>query len=115
MKVLLINSNRERLPQPAIPLGLCLVASSLSGKTFELKVLDLCFAGDARDAIGKTVADWQPDAIGLSVRNLDNGDYLAPRSYVVDAAALALEIRTISRAPLIIGGPAVNVMPYRDS
>jgi len=111
MRVLLINGNRERAPQPAIPLGVCLVASSLAARHFDVKVLDLCFASDARREIAHAVQDWQPDAIGLSVRNLDNGDYLRPRSYVAEAQALSALLRSMTNAPLIIGGSAVNIMP----
>ena len=111
MRVLLISSNRERAPQPAIPLGLCLVASSLAAEGFQTKVLDLCFASDPRQEIGKVVAEWGPDAIGLSIRNLDNGDFLRPRSYLAKAAALCAAVRAASRGPVIIGGPAVNIAP----
>ncbi len=111
MRVLLVNSNRERAPQPAIPLGLCLVASSLASRDFQVRVLDLCFSPNPSRDLATAIGDWRPDAIGLSIRNLDNGDFLRPRSYVVDAATLALEIRSLSQAKLVIGGPAVSIVP----
>ncbi len=47
------------------------------------------------------------------MRNLDNGDYLQTREYLPDAAALVRLCRAVSRAPIVIGGPAVNVAPGR--
>jgi radical SAM superfamily enzyme YgiQ (UPF0313 family) len=111
MRVLLINGNRERAPQPAIPLGLCLVASSLAARRFDVRVLDLSFARDARRRITHAVQSWPPDAVGLSVRNLDNGDYLRPRSYLRDAQALSALLRSVTDAPFIIGGAAVSLTP----
>ncbi|MFB3882309.1 MAG: radical SAM protein [Armatimonadota bacterium] len=111
MRILLISGNRERAPQPAIPLGMCLVASSLAARQFEVRVLDLCFARDAGRAVAEAVREWQPDAVGLSVRNLDNGDYLRPRSFLGDTRKLVAAVRPATDAPVIVGGPAVNVAP----
>ncbi len=80
-------------------------------RDFEVKVIDLCFSSDPRKELAKVLEDWRPDAIGLSVRNLDNGDFMRPHSYVADTAALAMQIRSLSPALLIIGGPAVGIMP----
>jgi len=111
MRVLLVHSNRERLPQPAIPLGLCLVASSLEPAGYQPRLLDLCFSPRPIPDLDRALADFRPDAIGLSLRNLDNGDYLRPRSYLLELAALAQHLRSRSRSPLIIGGPAVSILP----
>ena len=111
MRVLLINTNQERAPQPVIPLGLCLVASAVEGYGFKPHVLDLCFSRRPDLAIARAIAQWQPRAICLSIRNLDNGDYLATRRYLPGAAEIVRLCRAHSTAPLIIGGPAVSIAP----
>jgi radical SAM superfamily enzyme YgiQ (UPF0313 family) len=113
MRVLLVNTNRERSPQPVIPLGLCLVASALSARGLEPDVLDLCFSRRPEVDLARSISETRPDVIGLSVRNLDNGDYLQTREYLPDAAALVRLCRALSPAPIVIGGPAVNVAPGR--
>lgn len=110
MRILLVHTNRERAPQPAAPLGLCLVAAALEARGFETRVLDLCFSRRPERDIARA-AEWRPDIIGLSVRNLDNGEYLRPRAYLAEAAEIARACRAHSRAPLVIGGPAVSIAP----
>jgi hypothetical protein len=111
VRVLLINTNQERAPQPVIPLGLCLVASAAEAYGFRPRLLDLCFSRRPALAIARAIAEWQPGAICLSIRNLDNGDYLATRRYLPASADIARVCRAQSTAPIIIGGPAVNIAP----
>ena len=44
MKVLLVNPNREQVPWPAIPVGLCTVASATARRGHDVSVLDLAFS-----------------------------------------------------------------------
>ena len=108
-RVLLIHSNRERAPQPGIPLGLCLIASALEAQGCEPRIADLCFALRLRRELARALADWRPELIGLSVRNLDNGEYLRTRNYVSQAVAMVRACREHSAAPLVLGGPAVSI------
>jgi len=43
MRILLINTNKERWPIPAAPIGLSLVASSLRKAGHEIRVIDRMF------------------------------------------------------------------------
>jgi len=111
MKVLLVNTNGERAPQPVVPLGLCLVASALEKRGFEPRILDLCFSRRPDRDVIRALKAWQPQAIGLSVRNLDNGEYLETRGYLPQAAEFVGICREHSNSPIILGGPAVSVSP----
>jgi anaerobic magnesium-protoporphyrin IX monomethyl ester cyclase len=113
VRVLLIHTNRERAPQPVIPLGLCLVACALEARGFQPRLLDLCFSRRPLRDVARAIAKWQPDAIGLSIRNLDNGEYLSPRSYLPEVVEVARMCRECSAAPLVIGGPAVSIAPAK--
>lgn len=111
MRVLLIHTNREYVPQPVIPLGLSLIASALEAKGFQPRILDLCFSRRPEQELKATLESWSPEAVGLSIRNLDNGEYLAPRLYLPEIVKLAQICRRHSAAPLVIGGPAVSIAP----
>ncbi len=52
-----------------------------------------------------------PEVIGLSVRNLDNNDMQAPVEFVTALTEITRTVQQLSTAPLILGGPAVGVMP----
>jgi hypothetical protein len=56
VKVLLINPNREQMPWPAVPIGLCTVATATERAGHEVSVLDLTFARDpAKDVLDGVV------------------------------------------------------------
>lgn len=111
MNVLIIAANRNRHPAPVIPYGACMVADATAAAGHSVRFLDLMFQPDPRAALTAALGSFTPDAVGLSVRNLDNNDMQAPVEFVSDLTELTRAIRQSSPAPLILGGPAVGVMP----
>ncbi len=109
VRILLVNTNRERRPYPVIPIGLACVARALEGAGHEVGVADLTFARDPHGDLARAAARTNPELIGLSIRNLDNSSYAQPKSYLDELRALAQTCRRVSRAPLAIGGPAAGV------
>jgi radical SAM superfamily enzyme YgiQ (UPF0313 family) len=109
-KVLLINPNRYQSP-PVIPLGLEYLAHALTGEGLQVRVLDLCFASDPISEAEKTVADFVPDALCVTVRNVDT--VLTPETefFLPDIRALIDRLRELSPAPVIIGGAALAANP----
>jgi radical SAM superfamily enzyme YgiQ (UPF0313 family) len=113
MRVLLVNSNRERSPWPIVPVGLCKVASVLDDGGHEVQVLDLCFVRDPAQAIAEEAHRFRPEAVGVSVRNIDDLDSVRRRSYLGDIRTQVIEpLRHWDRTlPLVLGGAAVGVAP----
>lgn len=107
MNILLISQNREKVPYPVLPIGLCYVAEALEAAGQRVKVVDLCFDGDVRRAFAR----FSPDLVGVGVRNMDNCDYWRPKDFVPDVRRLVETCRGLSRAPILLGGSAVSVMP----
>ena len=110
MKILLINSNRFKHPWPVIPFGLCSVAACLRGAGHEIKVLDLCFSKSPDRAIAAAVRNFEPQLMGISIRNIDNGTGFKPvflleetRREVIDPCKVHFS------GPIVIGGPAVSI------
>ncbi len=111
MKVLLISANRERDPYPVFPLGLACLAGPLKAAGHLLTALDLCFETDPQLAISSALTEQQPDAVVISLRNLDNVTWPGSRSYldgVRDIVALCHP-----RAVTIIGGSGFSLMPVK--
>lgn len=111
MNVLIIASNRSRQPVPVIPFGASIVAQSLKNAGHQVRVLDLMFEFDPSKAVRRAFNGSNPDMVGLSVRNLDNNDMQDTAEYVSELVALAEVIREYSKAPIVLGGSAVGVMP----
>lgn len=111
MRILLASANREKVPYPVLPVGLASVASALEEEGHEVSFLDLCFSRDPERDLAARIARAGPDLVGLGLRNLDNCDFSVPRSFVPEARGLVEACRRASKAPVVIGGAAVGVMP----
>jgi len=105
----LINTNRM-LPLIG-PVGLDYVAGSAGQAGIDVEVLDLALAQDPAEALKKYFSTQQPQLIGLSFRNVDdcfwpNADWFVPGlKDTIDS------IRTLSSAPIVIGGVGFSVFP----
>lgn len=109
MRLLLISVNKERDPYPVFPIGLSYLVPSLSAAGHELSVLDLCFSDDSHAAISSTLISFSPDAVLISLRNLDNVTWPDSRSYYSSASEIISQCRNC--AITIIGGSGFSLMP----
>ena len=83
MKVLLVATNRERAPFPVAPLGALCVAAAARAAGHEVRLLDLAFEANPNQALRRALAGGTVQAVGFSIRNLDNCSCLL---YTSDAA-----------------------------
>jgi len=112
-KVFLISSNTAVDPYPVYPLGMALVASALQAAGHHVHQFDF-LAGDRPEArLQKALPEYCPDFVGISLRNIDNVDSLtSDRHWFLKEAKWLIEnIRRLTDAPIIIGGPAFSIMP----
>ncbi|MCK5164314.1 MAG: cobalamin-dependent protein [Desulfobacula sp.] len=113
-RVLLISSNTTKEPMPVYPLGMALIASSLKQDGHEVKQLDLLFNLENNPlSVGRSISQFNPDFIGVSIRNIDTVDSLSPRNtwYLADIKHLVEHIKEACQKPIILGGPAFSIMP----
>ena len=116
MRVLLIATNQadrymDRMTVRPVPVGLAYVAAHLDTTRHTLQVVDLMFSEDAvRDATA-TVRHFQPDVIGLSLRNLDNQSALNTVWHIPAVRDLIEHLRLVSTATVVCGGPAFSILP----
>ena len=116
MKVLLVATNQadrfmDRMVVRPVPIGLAYLAASVDEERHTLRVLDLMFADDAVSEVAVAVSDFEPDLIGLSIRNLDNQSSLNPVWNLPAVRDIIERIRQIISAKTLIGGPAFSIMP----
>lgn len=110
MNFLIINTNRCSQPFPVMPLGACIAAEAAEKAGHKVHMLDLAFKTDPVAVLRKTLAGMHVDAVGLSIRNIDNNDMRNPVFFLEGLPDIIRTIRANSDAPLIIGGAAVGVM-----
>ncbi len=111
MKVLFISPNAERLFMPTLPLGLALVAAATRWAGHETRFLDLLAAADPLNLVRQAIAEFRPEVIALSVRNVDNQTMqdikflLGPVRDVVDVC------RAASQVKIVVGGAGYSIFP----
>jgi len=109
---LLINSNQKVDLLAAPPLGLCYVASATEAAGHEVQVVDLCFSGNHfHKELFHSIRAFDPQVIGLSIRNIDNVNMLHPISYLPAIRQMTQDIRGITPVPLVVGGSGASLMP----
>jgi len=111
MKILLISVNREKMPYPVFPLGLAYLAKALREEGHSIEVLDLCFAQDMSIDLKKAIHQFQPELIGISLRNLDNLTYPTSISYLKEVEEVVEVCRQSSSSRLVIGGSGYSLAP----
>lgn len=111
MRVLLVSANRERIPDPIFPLGLAYVAAAARRAGHSIAVTDLCFGRRPLDDLRRRVKAFQPDIVGLSIRNVDNAAYPLTVDYLDRHREVVDSVRAVTRAPVVLGGSAFSILP----
>lgn len=110
MRILFISPNRLRLVVPPLPLGLASVVAAVQHE-HEVRVLDFMFAEDPLGEARRILAEFSPDVIVLSVRNIDNQDSRHPESFIREAKDLVTFLGELSPAAIVVGGAGFSIMP----
>jgi radical SAM superfamily enzyme YgiQ (UPF0313 family) len=111
MNVLIVNTNRCLQPVPVVPYGACIVAEAAERAGYRVDFLDLTFARDPIRTLAERVRETGPNAVALSIRNIDNNDIQRLAFVFDDLPPLVKAVRAETAAPIILGGAALSVMP----
>ncbi len=116
MRILLVATNQtdrfmDRMVVRPVPIGLAYIAAAVDEERHEMRVLDLMFSDDGPADVGEAVRDFEPDLVGLSIRNLDNQSYFNPVWNLPGVRDIVARIRQSSGATILCGGPAFSILP----
>src|SRR5262245_18130662 len=117
MRILLIATNRHkqlngRMNAQPLPIGLAYIAGHLDPTRHTVKMLDLMFSDDNYlEEVEQTVRAFEPELVGISIRNLSNHSYLDPQWQLPITKAVIERLRATIKAPIVCGGPAFNILP----
>jgi len=111
MNVLLISANTERISMVTIPIGLGMVAASLRQSGHPVTFLDLLDTTDIPGAVRTALEQAPPEAIGISIRNIDDQDAQNPRFLLERAREAVVACRAHSPAPIVLGGAGYSIFP----
>jgi radical SAM superfamily enzyme YgiQ (UPF0313 family) len=110
-RILLISANREPFPEPVFPIGSVYVGNAFQTTGAKVRIFDIRHHTGI-SSLQREIATFQPDRIGISLRNIDNAAYPAVRFYLPSYAAMVKSIGAICKAPIILGGSAFSLFPY---
>jgi radical SAM superfamily enzyme YgiQ (UPF0313 family) len=109
-KVLLLSANRCTAPDPVFPLGLTCLNAALREAGHATHWLDVQVAGDALEP---ALAQFGPDVVGISLRNIDDVLIRKQETYFGDLTALVSRVRAARSCPVVLGGSGFSVFPKR--
>lgn len=95
----------------SIPLGLASVAASARQAGHTVRMLDLLYAPDVKSALADAIDGFRPEAIGISIRNIDDQNMAAPRFLVEEDRRVVEQIKMLSEVPIILGGAGYSIFP----
>ncbi len=112
-RVFLISSNTTVDPYPVYPLGMAVVAGALSSAGHEIRQYDCLAAGDDSADLQEQLRAFAPELVSISLRNIDNVDSFSGEEgwYLQRVKQLVADIRGAVGAPIVVGGPALTIMP----
>jgi hypothetical protein len=94
-----------------LPIGMAYVAGHLDQTRHTVKALDLMFSDDYLAEVERVVTEYQPQVVGISLRNLGNHSYLDPHWALPITKEVIDKVRSLSSATIVCGGPAFSLLP----
>ena len=111
MKILLVSANTLKVPYPVYPIGLDHVAASIHAR-HRVRIEDLNVLEDIGGLAG-SIREFDPDLIGISLRNIDNTDTTDPVGFIGGYRTVMETVRQVSTAPVVLGGSGFTLFPRR--
>ncbi len=111
MKVLLISANVTLSPYPLYPLGVSIIAAALTKAGHEVRQADFLMQNTSLEAIGREVREFNPRLVGISVRNIDNVNFMNEQYYIQNVKNLVSTVRGITDAKVLLGGAGFSLIP----
>jgi radical SAM superfamily enzyme YgiQ (UPF0313 family) len=97
---------------PPFPLGLAYVAANVDARRHEVSVWDAMFHDDWEASLRLRLREFPPDAIGLSVRNVDDQDIRKPQWLLEEVKQVVVVCRGESAAPVVAGGVGFSMFAH---
>ena len=110
MKIAFVSVNRERLPDPVVPIGLLYVMAA-TGDAHEKLLWDLCFEEDPLAAVSAKLREHAPDLVAIGMRNIQNSDYTGMTNNLDVYRQIIATVHEQSAAVVVLGGGGFSVMP----
>ena len=110
MRVLFISVDTE-INMPTLPLGLACVATATQRAGHQVKLVNLLSKKDSSEVIRESTEAFQPDIIGISVRNIDDQSMVDTQFLLDQVKGVVTDCRDNTEVPIILGGAGYSMYP----
>lgn len=93
------------------PLGMAMVHAALVDAGHEVLSIDTIGLGAGLGSLGRLIEDFDPDLVGVSVRNIDDQNMADPHFFLDEPLELIKEVGDSTAAPILLGGPGYSIFP----
>lgn len=111
MRILLISANTEQINMPVLPLGMACITSAVMDAGHEVKTMDMMGGQDFKALLSPVVESFDPEVVGISVRNIDDQCYESPHFLVEPVKTIVHHLKDQTKAPIVLGGAGYSIFP----
>ena len=111
LRVLILSGSREIVHVMVPPIGEAYLASYLISQGHEVKLLDLTLSNDYKQDVSKAINDFNPQVIGISIRNVDSTTYPGNLFFYLPVKKIIQYIKQLvaPELPIILGGAGFSI------
>ena len=111
LRVLIFSGSREIVHVMVPPIGEAYLAAYLISQGHDVKLLDLTLSDDYKNDITKAIDNFNPQLIGISIRNVDSTTYPGNLFFYLPVKNVIQYIKQLvePRIPIILGGPGFSI------
>lgn len=112
LKLFLLSCNMTEQPYPVYPIGVAMLADFLRDNGYDVMEADLLLDNnDTSGVIEKAIA-FNPDVIGLSLRNIDNINFTEQETYYSHYSGIVESMKNVfPDVPVVLGGSGFSLFP----
>ncbi len=111
MRVLLISATTEMINMLVLPMGMAFVATATEDAGHEVSQINLMTEPEALKTLAERIKNFQPDIIGISVRNIDDQSSYQTRFLLEPVKDIVRTCRQQSEAKIVLGGAGYSIFP----
>jgi radical SAM superfamily enzyme YgiQ (UPF0313 family) len=108
-RVLLISTNRCRTPDAVFPLGLAHINAALRQAGHQTRWYDVQIENGSLESV---LRDFQPDLVGISLRNIDDVLIRRKETFFNELAPLCDLVHRTVHCPVVLGGSGFSIFPH---
>ncbi|MCK5097609.1 MAG: cobalamin-dependent protein, partial [Desulfobacteraceae bacterium] len=98
---------------PVYPLGMSMVANALINAGHKVIQFDFMHNNSSYEILTANIKKENPEVVGISMRNIDNVNYLNEEKYTDVVKSIVSHIKSISSAVVVLGGTAFSILPEK--